>query len=83
MRVVGATVRGVGGSHAVIHPQIPAVGNVGVVVTAEAEPLYRRALAIRERVFGPDHPEVSTSLNNLANLLTASGEVIHSGLGDG
>ena len=27
---------------------------------AEAEPLYRRALAIDEKSFGPDHPNVAT-----------------------
>jgi hypothetical protein len=32
----------------------------------EAEPLYRRALAIDEQSFGPDHPNVGTDLNNLA-----------------
>ena len=32
----------------------------------EAEPLFRRALAIDEASYGPDHPEVATSLNNLA-----------------
>jgi tetratricopeptide (TPR) repeat protein len=36
---------------------------------AEAEPLYRRALAIYEAGLGPDHPEVAASLNNLAFLL--------------
>ena len=35
---------------------------------AEAEPLYERALAIREKALGPDHPDVATSLNNLAVL---------------
>jgi tetratricopeptide (TPR) repeat protein len=39
---------------------------------AEAEPLYRRALAIDEKSFGPDHPNVATGLNNLARLLTAT-----------
>ena len=29
----------------------------------------RRALAIVEASFGPDHPEVATDLNNLAELL--------------
>jgi tetratricopeptide (TPR) repeat protein len=38
----------------------------------EAEPLYRRALAINEESFGPDHPNVATSLNNLAELLKAT-----------
>ena len=33
---------------------------------AEAEPLYKRALAIREKALGPAHPDVATSLNNLA-----------------
>jgi tetratricopeptide (TPR) repeat protein len=36
---------------------------------AEAEPLFRRALAIRETGLGPDHPDVASSLNNLAFLL--------------
>src|SRR5258707_3595641 len=36
---------------------------------AEAEPLYRRALAIDERSLGPDHPDVARDLNNLAVLL--------------
>lgn len=36
---------------------------------AEAEPKYLRSLAIRESVRGPDHPDVATSLNNLASLL--------------
>ena len=34
----------------------------------EAEPLYRRALAIREESFGPDHPEVAQTLSNLGLL---------------
>lgn len=36
---------------------------------AEAEPLYRRSLAINERVYGPDHQEVATDLNNWAVVL--------------
>jgi len=31
----------------------------------EAEPLYYRALDIREQVLGPNHPELANSLNNL------------------
>ncbi len=38
----------------------------------EAEPLYRRALAIWEKALGPDHPQAATSLNNLAGLLQAT-----------
>ncbi len=36
---------------------------------AEAEPLFRRALAIGESSLGPDHPTVAIRLNNLALLL--------------
>ena len=36
---------------------------------AEAEPLLRRALAIDETSYGPDHPDVAIDLNNLAGLL--------------
>ena len=40
---------------------------------AEAEPLYKRSLAIGEKALGPEHPHVSTSLNNLAELYLAQG----------
>ena len=48
---------------------------------AQAEPLYQRALAIREKALGPDHPNVATSLENYAALLreldrTAEAETI-------
>jgi len=36
---------------------------------AEAEPLLRRALALDEKRFGLNHPNVATCLNNLAALL--------------
>jgi len=36
----------------------------------KAEPLFRRALSIREASLGPDHPDVAQSLNNLATLLS-------------
>ncbi len=35
----------------------------------QAEPLMRRALAIDEKSYGPEHPEVARDLNNLASLL--------------
>jgi Tfp pilus assembly protein PilF len=38
----------------------------------EAEPLYRRALAIDEKSLGPEHPNVAIRLNNLAELLSAT-----------
>ena len=40
---------------------------------AEAESLYKRSLAIREKAFGPEHPLVATSLNNLASLYRNQG----------
>jgi tetratricopeptide (TPR) repeat protein len=35
---------------------------------ADAEPLYRQALAISEKALGPDNPIVAVALNNLAEL---------------
>jgi len=40
---------------------------------AEAEPLYRHSLAIREKNLGREHPRVATVLNNLAALFFAQG----------
>ncbi len=40
---------------------------------AEAEPLHKRALAIRERALGSGHPDTIQSLNNLAGLYHAQG----------
>jgi tetratricopeptide (TPR) repeat protein len=37
------------------------------------EPLLKRSLAIREKVRGPDHPDVATSVNNLAVLYRHQG----------
>jgi hypothetical protein len=39
----------------------------------EAEPLYRRALAARERVLGAEHPRTLISVNNLAFLYKSQG----------
>jgi tetratricopeptide (TPR) repeat protein len=38
----------------------------------EAEPMYRRALAIDEASYGSGHPNVASNLNNLAMLLKAT-----------
>ncbi len=40
---------------------------------ADAEPLYKRSLAIWEKALGPDHPNVATALTNLAELYTNQG----------
>ncbi len=41
----------------------------------EAEPLYKQALAIDEKSFGPDHLEIATDLNNLAELYRQQGKL--------
>jgi tetratricopeptide (TPR) repeat protein len=43
-------------------------------VHSEGRPLFERALAIREKVLGPEHPDTATSLNNLALLLRHQGD---------
>src|SRR5262249_44433896 len=40
---------------------------------AKAEPLFKRALAAREKTLGPEHPDTAQSLNNLAELYLATG----------
>ncbi len=40
---------------------------------AEAAPLYKRALAIFEKVLGLDHPDVARGLENYAVLLRETG----------
>jgi len=55
------------------------LNNVGVYFSnrgqyREAEPLFQRALEIRERVLGPQHPDMANSLNNLANLYSDQGK---------
>ena len=40
---------------------------------ADAEPLYKRSLAIYEKALGPDHPDVARSLNDLALLYAKQG----------
>jgi tetratricopeptide (TPR) repeat protein len=42
---------------------------------AEARLYYERALAIRERVLGPEHPDTAQRLNNLGALLRAQGDL--------
>jgi tetratricopeptide (TPR) repeat protein len=42
---------------------------------AEARQLFERGLAIREKVLGPEHPETSSSLNNLGLLLWEQGDL--------
>ena len=41
---------------------------------ADARPLHERALAIREKALGPEHPDTALSLSNLARVLRDLGE---------
>ncbi len=41
---------------------------------SEAEPLFRRSLAILEKTLGPEHPSVATGLNNLGMLYHNQGK---------
>jgi Tfp pilus assembly protein PilF len=40
----------------------------------KAEPVYQRALAIREKAYGPEHPKVVESINSLAELYQSIGD---------
>ncbi len=42
----------------------------------ESEAIYRRALAIFEKTFGPEHYEVAANLHNLAAVLCARGDLV-------
>jgi tetratricopeptide (TPR) repeat protein len=54
------------------HPKVAlSLNNLGIVYMrlaryAEAEPVLKRALAIREKVLPKDHPDIGQSLGNLA-----------------
>jgi len=47
---------------------------MGIMVKATAELLLVQALEMRKRLFGPEHPAVATSLNNLAELYKSQGK---------
>ncbi len=62
------------------HPDTArSLNNLAVLYQAKgdydsAEPLYKRALSIREKVLGKAHPDTATSLNNLAYFYNAKGD---------
>ena len=43
---------------------------------AAARPLYERALAIREKALGPEHPNTNRTRSHLARALIASGDAM-------
>jgi hypothetical protein len=55
-----------------------ALTNLGGLLQAQGElaaarPLFERALAIREKALGPDHPDPAVVRNNLASLVRGVG----------
>jgi len=40
----------------------------------EAEPLFKQALEVRRKIYGENHPDVATSLNNLAEVYSKEGK---------
>jgi len=60
------------------HPSVATtVNNLGQIFLlqhrfADAEPLFRRALDIREARLGKEHPDVATTLNDYASLLRST-----------
>jgi tetratricopeptide (TPR) repeat protein len=46
-----------------------------VLAYAQARPLFERALSIREKTLGPEHPLTAMSLDNLASLLRERGDL--------
>ena len=52
----------------------PCVGACGQGKASDAEPLAKRALAIREKSLGGEHPDVGKSLNTLACLYDMEGK---------
>jgi len=45
---------------------------------SDAIPIAQQILRIREMAFGPDHPRIATSLDNLASLYRSQGELYRS-----
>ncbi|MGB9365574.1 MAG: tetratricopeptide repeat protein [Xanthobacteraceae bacterium] len=65
-------------SAAIVEPTAGLMNALGLLLKskalyAEAEPFSRRSLAIGEKAFEADHPDVRAALNNLAGLYRAQG----------
>jgi tetratricopeptide (TPR) repeat protein len=60
------------------HPRVAAhLNDIALLVDPkDAEPLLRRALAIRQKSLGGEHPESAVTMSNLANVLLAGGKLI-------
>jgi tetratricopeptide (TPR) repeat protein len=65
----------------IAEPTARLMGQLGILLSvkalsAEAEPLMRRALAVHEKIFAPDDPVVANDLNKLAQLLQDTSRLI-------
>jgi len=56
----------------VLDPLVESLWRGGKVRSPESQKLAERAMSIKEKALGPDHPEVARSLDNLAILLQAT-----------
>jgi tetratricopeptide (TPR) repeat protein len=75
--VSGATTppEGAERSASVLLDRLASYKQAALAAYAESRALFERALAIDEKALGPEHPETATSLNNLARLLQAQGDL--------
>lgn len=62
-------------SAATLLSRLDAYRHVALAAYTEAQRLSQRALAIRERVLGPDHPSTAVSLNNIGDLLRSQADL--------
>jgi tetratricopeptide repeat protein len=49
------------------------------LAAVEAEPLFPRALAIREKALGPEHPDMIETRSALSALAIVHPEAVHNG----
>jgi len=73
-------IMGIADAAQITEPTGRLMNSLGILQSAkarlqEAEPLYRRALAIGAAIYRPDDPKVAAVLNNLAELLCATDQI--------
>jgi len=60
---------------AILLSRLDSYRDAALAAYAEARTLSERALAIREKALGQEHPDTATNLNDLARLLRAQGDL--------
>jgi hypothetical protein len=63
-------------AHANVLDKLATYRHGALAAYADARPYSERALAIREKALGPDHPDTATSLNNHGHLLKSQGDLV-------